>query len=310
MKKIKKIATIIIIICVFFGVWTQLIVWNSQRKYPPIGSFIEKDGNKLHFLKSGSGDLIFLIHGDGGSIYDWKMSCFDTLTKHFTTIAIDRPGMGYSSTLENQSIEGQGEFIHQCMTKLSVKKPILICHSRGAEVGTYIALKYPNDIQGLITLGGSFINTEKIEPSWQYKLLNTPFLGKFVVNTFYIPFSKPFISIGLDKAFSPDKPSPEAYTDAYAALLMKPQTFLNWSRDNNHNLLEKYLIPNLPNIKTQLVIVNGEKDANIPVSAAQKLHKTVPNSMLIIIPNTGHEIQFNKPVFIFAAIDSLKKTIK
>lgn len=309
MKILSRVILIVLLVCVFFFAWTNVIVWQSEKNYPPIGSFIEKGNSKLHYIKAGTGQPIILIHGDGGSLYDWKMSCFDTLARQFTTIAIDRPGLGYSSTLPEQSIQAQVEFLHQCLPALTVQKPILICHSRGAELGMYMALKYPADIAGLITLGGSCISTESNEPSWQYKLLQTPGVGWFIVNTFYIPVSKPFIKVSLDKAFSPDKPAPPGYVDAYAAFLMKPQQFMNWSKDNKHDFINEFLIPNYKNIKTPMVIVNGEKDRNITLAQAQVFHKQVPGSTLLVIPNTGHELQFNRPESIFMALDSLNERL-
>jgi pimeloyl-ACP methyl ester carboxylesterase len=293
------------LICAIFYGYTAFIVWQSERNYPPVGSFLTKNGQSLHYVKAGAGPPLILIHGDGGSLYDWKLSCFDTLARQFTTIAIDRPGLGYSSTLANQSIEGQADFLHTCLADLTTEKPVLICHSRGAEVGICLALKYPNDLAGLITLGGACFNTQNNEPSWQYKLLQTPLLGPLLAYTVYVPASKPFIKMGMDKAFSPDKPAPQPYVDTYAALLMKPQQVLNWAKDQDHVLLDNFLVPNYKNLKTPLVIVNGDKDANLPLSFAQKFHRMVPGSLLITVPNTGHELHFNKPESVFAALDSL-----
>lgn len=309
MKILSRVLLILLFICLFFFAWTNVIVWQSEKNYPPIGSFVEKDGYKLHYIKAGSGQPVILIHGDGGSLYDWKMSCFDTLVKQFTTIAIDRPGLGYSSTLPNQSIQAEAEFLHQCLKNLTTQKPILICHSRGAEIGTYLAIKYPTDLAGLITLGGACANTESQEPSWQYKLLQTPGLGWFIVNTFYIPLSKPFVKMGLDRAFSPDRSAPSNYIDAYAAHLIKPQQLMNWAKDQDHTLLENFLIPNFKNIRIPTVIVNGEKDSNLTMAQAQTFHKQVPISKILIVPNTGHELHFNKPESIFTAIDLLNKSL-
>ena len=305
MKRFSRITLIVLLVCLIFYGYTAWVAWRSERAYPPIGSFLTKNGQTLHYLRAGQGPPILLLHGDGGSVYDWKLSSFDTLARHFTTIAIDRPGLGYSSTLKNQSIEGQADFLYACLPDLSARKPILICHSRGAEVGLCLALKYPEAITGLITLGGACFNTEGREPSWQYKVLQLPLVGSFVAHTVYVPASKPFIEAGLDRAFSPDRAAPPAYLDAYAALLMKPQQLLNWASDQDHVLLENFLIPNYKNLSVPLVIVNGEQDANLPVAFARRFHQMVPGSRLIVVPNTGHELHFNRPDVIFAALDSL-----
>jgi len=306
MNRLIRIILVLLLVCFVFYGWTHWVGWRSEKKYPPLGSFLTKEGQTLHFIRAGQGPPLLLLHGDGGSVYDWKLSCFDTLARHYTTIAIDRPGLGYSSGLKNQSIEGQADFLYVCLPELCDQKPILVCHSRGAEVGICLALKHPDAVAGLVTLGGACFNTEGREPSWQYKLLQTPGLGAFMAHTFYVPFAKPFIKLGLDKAFSPDQPTPPAYLDAYAAMLMKPRQLLNWSRDQNHALLETFLIPNYPRLKVPAVVVNGVKDTNTPLDYARQFHQMVPGSKLIAVPNTGHELHFNQPRVVFAALDSVR----
>lgn len=305
MRRVARFSLGCLAIGLLFYGYTAWIRWRSEKKYPPIGSFLTKNGQSLHYIRAGAGPPLVLLHGDGGTLYDWKLSCFDTLARHFTTIAIDRPGLGYSPTLKNQSIEGQADFLYECLPTLTAQKPILICHSRGAEVGMALALKHPEALAGVVTLGGACFNTEKGEPSWQYTLLQTPLPGPFVAHTVYVPFAKPFIKMGLDKAFSPDRPTPPAYLDAYTALLAKPRQFLNWATDQDHVLLENFLIPNYSRLRVPVVIVNGEKDANIPLELAWRFHRMVPGSKLIIVPNTGHELHFNRPGVVFAALDSL-----
>lgn len=305
MKRFSRIALLFLLVCLVFFALTAWMSHRAEKAYPPVGSFLTRDGQSLHYLRAGTGPPLVLLHGDGGSLYDWKLSCFDTLARHFTVVALDRPGLGHSSTLRNQSIEGQADFLHDCLPGLTARKPVLVCHSRGAEVGLCLALKHPESIAGVVTLGGACFNTETTEPSWQYKILQTPLLGPFVAHTFYVPFAKPFIKLGLDKAFSPDRPAPPAYAEAYAALLMKPRQLLNWATDQNHALLERFLVPNYHRMKVPLAIVNGDKDANLPLALARRFHRMVPGSKLLVVPNTGHELHFNRPGAVFAALDSI-----
>lgn len=307
MNRPVRILLAVLLVCLLFFGYTRWVVWRSEKAYPPIGSFLTKKGQTLHYLRAGHGPPLLLLHGDGGSVYDWKLSCFDTLARRYTTIAVDRPGLGYSSTLKNQSIEGQADFLHECLSELAGQKPVLVCHSRGAQVGLCLALKYPDAVAGVVTLGGVSFTTEDREPTWQYRLLQTPLLGPLVAHTFYVPFSKPFVRLGLQTAFSPDRPAPPpAYLDAYAALLMKPRQLLNWAADHDRAFLESFMVPKYPRLRVPLVIVNGDQDRNTPVEYARRLHRLVPGSRLIVVPGTGHELQFNRPGVVLAALDSLR----
>jgi pimeloyl-ACP methyl ester carboxylesterase len=63
----------------------------------------------------------------------------------------------------------------------------------------------------------------------------------------------------------------------------------------------RLLIPSYSNsVSTDLktmgkptLIIWGEKDAQIPLKYAQRLHREIPESRLVIVPNAGHMILFD-----------------
>jgi pimeloyl-ACP methyl ester carboxylesterase len=54
------------------------------------------DGVKLHYVKGGSGPLVYLVHGFGQTWYEWHQ-LMPLLAKHFTVVAPDLPGLGQSA---------------------------------------------------------------------------------------------------------------------------------------------------------------------------------------------------------------------
>src|SRR6266550_6581093 len=50
------------------------------------------------------------------------------------------------------------------------------------------------------------------------------------------------------------------------------------------------------------LIIWGEKDAQIPLKYAQRLHREIPESRLVIIPGAGHLILFDAPNQIASAL--------
>lgn len=53
-------------------------------------------GVKLHYVKGGSGPLVYLVHGFGQSWYEWNQ-LMPELAKRFTVVAPDLPGLGQSA---------------------------------------------------------------------------------------------------------------------------------------------------------------------------------------------------------------------
>ncbi len=56
---------------------------------------IEGVESSIHYIQTGSGDPLILIHGVGQSLYTFRNN-FEELSEHFTVYAIDLPGHGYS----------------------------------------------------------------------------------------------------------------------------------------------------------------------------------------------------------------------
>lgn len=302
------------IVCFAILGLTLGLIWSAMRTidittravsyFPADGQFVQigNPAKALHYVRRGKGSTVVLIHGDGGSTYDWTMANFDSLARHYDVIALDRPGFGFSETLLNQSIPAQVVVIRAGLRQLGVHKPVLVGHSRGGEVATLFAEEYPDEIAGVVTLGGACFNTSGLEPSWQYNLLRTPVLGKSLAHTVYVPVGKPMVKAGLDHAFAPERTSPDAYTKVYTALLMRPQTLLNWAIDHDSAVLDTLIIPRYGTIRVPFVVVNGQADRNLPITMARRFSQMIPGARLIEVPGAGHELMFHHPGVVERAI--------
>jgi hypothetical protein len=66
----------------------------AEAAHPPIGSFIEVDGVRLHYFEKGSGPPVVFLHGEGSMIEDFTASgVIDQVANHHRVIAIERPGL-------------------------------------------------------------------------------------------------------------------------------------------------------------------------------------------------------------------------
>ena len=73
---------------------------RAERRHPPIGEFLERDGVRLHYLQRGpiDGPVVVLLHGNGTLIQDFMLSgLLDLLARRYRVICFDRPGFGYST---------------------------------------------------------------------------------------------------------------------------------------------------------------------------------------------------------------------
>ncbi|MBT7087325.1 MAG: alpha/beta hydrolase [Desulfobacterales bacterium] len=90
--------------------------------------------------------LIF-IHGSGGSKESWYYQ-----TKHFTSSeAIDLPGHPIGEP--SSSIEGYVDWLHGYICDRGYKDIVLAGHSLGGGIVLLYAIKYPQNIKGIIPVG-------------------------------------------------------------------------------------------------------------------------------------------------------------
>ncbi|MBV9242096.1 MAG: alpha/beta hydrolase, partial [Acidobacteria bacterium] len=110
---------------------------------------------RLHYVESGeqNGRTLVLIHGNAGKAEDVEFGAIDALTQRYHVIAIDRPGHGQSDRSDNlDTVDTQAVLLHQELQQLRISKPILVGHSWGGSLALAYALKYPNDLGGLVLL--------------------------------------------------------------------------------------------------------------------------------------------------------------
>jgi len=114
----------------------------------PSGSFVQVGKLRIHYLeRPGSGTPVVLIHGLPGTAEDWE-DVTPLLASH-RTIAIDRPGFGYS-TGGYVPFDRQLETIHELLAKLHIVRPILVGHSYGGTIALGFAERYPSEVRGLV----------------------------------------------------------------------------------------------------------------------------------------------------------------
>jgi pimeloyl-ACP methyl ester carboxylesterase len=275
------------------GLWgyTSWRVCHAEARYPPAGDFVTVDGVRLHYVRQGEGSTVVLIHGDGGSIYDWTMSVFDTLAQPYDMIAFDRPGLGYSERPpDGASPFVQARLLHDATKALDVTSPLLVGHSRGGNVALAYALTYPDEISGVVTLAAAPYGGTV---AWHNRLLTLPILGPLLAHTVYVPFGRPTVEAGLNVAFSPDATVPQAYLEVYAAYELRPKQLLAHAEDQVYGApITQAMAERYDELDVPLVIVHGTADRNVPVEQARHLHQVTPQSTLIEVPGAGHELMF------------------
>lgn len=132
---------------------------RAEESNPPLGSFIEVDGVRLHYLERGSGPTVVLLHGNGTMIQDWLASgVVDALASTHRVVAFDRPGFGHSERPRSRiwTPAAQARLIAAALEGLGCGAATIVGHSFGTMVAAEIGLNHPEAAASLVLIGGYY----------------------------------------------------------------------------------------------------------------------------------------------------------
>ena len=109
---------------------------------------------------------IILMHGSGLTHIVWSLHEQFYASQGYNVLSVDLPGHGNSEGPSLKSIEDISTWVKNLMGALDIKKIIILGHSQGCLVGIDFASRYPDLIDGLVLVSGSYkmpVNQELID---------------------------------------------------------------------------------------------------------------------------------------------------
>lgn len=88
------------------------------------------------------------------------------------------------------------------------------------------------------------------------------------------------------------------------------EAFGQWQREQvAWNRLRTDYTPQLPSIRTPVLLVHGDRDGGVPVARARAAATALPHGRLVVVPGAGHWVQRDRPDLVLPAlIAHLKET--
>jgi len=125
------------------------------------GKHIDVAGSKIYYETYGSGEPLLLLHGNGGSISDFK-SQIGEFAKHFQVIAVDTRAQGKSSGNKSESLSYDlfAEDMETLLDSLHLKNVNILGCSDGGNTGLTLAIKNPDYVKRLVVMGAN-LNPEE-----------------------------------------------------------------------------------------------------------------------------------------------------
>lgn len=248
------------------------------------------NGRKLAWRQWGQGKPLIMLHG-------WSMSSVvfsevaRLLAGDFCVLCPDLPGHGQSEALVGSSLICFAESIEQWSELLDIKSTVLLGWSLGGQLALQLAANKQLRISKLLLVATTprFCQTD----GWLHGLPVTQVraldrnLGRAYEKTMGDFFNLQFAGETLPK---------ERYRQILKFAVrcgQLPQPDI--ARETLRELSQADLRPLLVDIEQPTLIIHGELDQIIPVTAGDYLTQSLPKAQFFPLPKVGHAPFFSNP---------------
>jgi pimeloyl-ACP methyl ester carboxylesterase len=263
--------------------------YSSQYLKNIDSQFVNTNGFRIHYTRSGYGPPVILVHGAAAWLYSYRNNVPE-LSRSFTVYTLDMPGHGYTSPiLQNPSydMDMMSDVLLEFMNTMGIEKADVVGHSSGGAWVLHFAYRNPGKVKKLVLIDANGLD---VPVRLTFKLFTYPVIGEL--------FSKFFttedVKTGLEDAFF-DK---ALVTDEMIGEIKAPLTYIEnrkaqylCIRNQNMKMIEK----EMPHVKVPAMVLWGEDDLYLDCAMARKFKEIMPDATVVILEKCGHSAHEEKP---------------
>ena len=253
-------------------------------------------GQRIAYLDMGTGPSVILIHGFGGSMWQWEHQQH-ALSQHFRVLTLDLPGAGLSDKPEIDYRPDQIlDFFVGFMEAVKIPQATLVGNSMGAGLAIGMALTHPARVTKLVLIDGlpqqvmEKLTSRSIRraletsaPSWLVSFGNMLFGGLMIESTLReIVYDPALLTPAVIERSNRNRRRPG---------LIRPIMTVR----ENLPLWESGFATRIGEITPPTLVLWGEEDRVFPIAVGEELHQTIKGSRFIRIPKAGHIPQWERP---------------
>jgi magnesium chelatase accessory protein len=262
-------------------------------------------GHNWHVQTMGGGPALVLIHGTGASTHSWR-DLMPLLARHFTVIAPDLPGHGFTETSgqERFSLPAMAQASAALLKTLDVSPMLVVGHSAGVAIGMRMVLDGAFTPKVLVSLNGALLPFRGIAaqlfPSLAKLLVLNPLVPRFFAWRAESVTSIEALLAGTGSRL--DARGIELYQRLFSNRAHVAATLAmmaNWDLEPLGRDFRKFDLP--------VVLVVGASDKAVSPADAVEVAKRLPNARIETIKGVGHLIHEERPEQVAALIFSIAR---
>jgi len=252
---------------------------------------LQVDGTLTRILQAGlSGEPVVLVHGTAARADRWVRNLEPLAEAGFRSYAIDLPGHGFAEKRASfdHSVTGYANFLSSFIKGLDALKVTIVGTSLGGHVAAAYATLHPDRINGVVLVGSMGLVPVGDEARLRIQAGATNQTRDFVTQKLRRVIADPaLVTESLIEEEFIFNNSPGA-ADALKKLGQYIATDLD--KDVVGEKLN-HLPPDVP-----ILLVWGDQDKTVPLTAGLAAHKLIPRSKLAVLKNVAHTSYFEDPL--------------
>ena len=270
--------------------------WQRQeRDWPNRESsrFVRAAGLLWHVQVMGAGPVLLLVHGTGAATHSWR-ALAPLLARHFTVVAPDLPGHGFTDTpaTARLGLPGMAKSLQGLLWALNMRPALAMGHSAGAAILARMTLDGQIAPRGLISLNGAFVPLEGV-PGQIFSPLAKLLVGLPLLPQLFAWRAKDDAVVGGMLESTGSSIDPRGVT-LYGRLIRNPAhaaaALGMMSQWDLHPLLR-----DLPRLSVPLLLVVGANDRAVPPAQAARVRDLVHRATMATMAGLGHLAHEERP---------------
>jgi proline iminopeptidase len=297
---------------------------SSSNLFAVEEGFIDANGVMIYYKTIGKGEPLVILHGGPGASHDYFLPYLLPLARNNRLIFIDERGSGRSEKLENPSgysVENMAEDVEAVRLVLGLGKINLMGHSCGGVIAQAYALKYQENLSGLI-LCSTFHSTakmnmvfnrmkEKMTPELRMRIekMEQEGLSGHGLDYEKNRYTSDYMIAAWGEGYFPylyqNRPDPNYDPVANGNISWDLYREMWGSKGEfviSGNLTSVEYTDRLHSINVPTLITVGDNDECDP-SLSREMNEKIMGSKLVILPKSGHMTFVDQPALFNSEVD-------
>ncbi len=238
---------------------------------------------QLYYLEQGQGATVLFLHGLGSAAADWQLQ-FPVFAPQYRVIAPDLRAHGQSEAgAFYWTVQDLADDVAELLERLQAAPAHVVGLSLGGCVAQALAVRRPALVRTL-TLVNSF-GRLRTEARWHGRLLALERLWLLCFGPIAV-----HAAVIADSLF----PKPDQAPFRAAALARLSQNSRRTYFAALRAILAFDIRPQLPALRCPTLVVAGDRDLTVALSAKEELCRLIPGAKLVVVADSGHATPYDQ----------------